>query len=133
MKPAALVLAGSRPGPPDPVAASEGVWHKALVEIEGETMLARVVEALRTAGIDRMAVLAGLGCTDVVAPFSENTPLALILAVRPDVLVKGGDWKLDAIVGREQVESWGGTVRAIPIRFTRSTTALIERIRSSDG
>ena len=79
---------------------------------------------------DRMAVLAGLGCTDVVVPFSEDTPLALILAVRPDVLVKGGDWALETIVGREQVESWGGTVRAIPIQFARSTTDLIERIRS---
>lgn len=58
MTPAALILAGSRPGPPDPVAASEGVWHKALVPLHGRTMLARVVDALRQAGITRIAVSA---------------------------------------------------------------------------
>lgn len=87
MKPAALVLAGSRPGPPDPVAASEGVWHKALVEIEGQTMLARVVDALRTAGIDRIAVLASdpkvmdhareLGCEVLLAAAGPSASVAI--------------------------------------------------------
>lgn len=58
MKPAALILAGSRPGAPDPVAASEGVSHKALVELEGQPMLAHVAHALRDAGIERVAVIA---------------------------------------------------------------------------
>lgn len=58
MTPAALILAGSRPGPPDPVAASEGVWHKALAPLQGLPMLARVVDALRQAGITRIAVSA---------------------------------------------------------------------------
>lgn len=79
---------------------------------------------------DRLALLAALGCVDLVAPFDEDTPLAMIVAVRPDVLVKGGDWEPGAIVGREQVLSWGGRVQAIPIRFTRSTSNLIDRIRS---
>ena len=87
MKPAALVLAGSRPGPPDPVAASEGVWHKALVEIEGQTMLARVVDALRTAEIDRIAVLASdpkvmdhareLGCEVLLAAAGPSASVAI--------------------------------------------------------
>ncbi|SFF92436.1 MobA-like NTP transferase domain-containing protein [Novosphingobium sp. CF614] len=58
MNPAALILAGSRPGPPDPVAASEGLWHKALVLLEGRPMLGHVVAALRGAGIERIAVCA---------------------------------------------------------------------------
>lgn len=79
---------------------------------------------------DRMAVLAALQAVDLVVPFDEDTPLALILACRPDVLVKGGDWKPDAIVGAREVQGWGGTVHSIPFLHQRSTTALINKIRS---
>jgi D-beta-D-heptose 7-phosphate kinase/D-beta-D-heptose 1-phosphate adenosyltransferase len=58
----------------------------------------------------RAEVLACLGCVDWVVVFAEDTPLSLILELRPDVLAKGGDWKRGAIVGREQVEGWGGRV-----------------------
>jgi rfaE bifunctional protein nucleotidyltransferase chain/domain len=78
---------------------------------------------------DRMAVLAALESVSLVAPFEEDTPLALILACRPDVLVKGGDWKPDAIVGAREVRSWGGAVHAIAFEHERSTTALLRRIR----
>ena len=78
---------------------------------------------------DRMAVLAALESVSVVTPFDEDTPLALILACRPDVLVKGGDWKPDAIVGAREVQGWGGAVHSIPFEHERSTTALLARIR----
>ncbi|MDP2640301.1 MAG: adenylyltransferase/cytidyltransferase family protein [Betaproteobacteria bacterium] len=78
---------------------------------------------------DRMAVLAALQAVDLVTWFDEDTPLALILACRPDVLVKGGDWKPEVIVGAREVLARGGAVHAIPFQFERSTTATLDRIR----
>jgi len=78
---------------------------------------------------DRMAVLAALESVSLVTWFDEDTPLQLILAARPDVLVKGGDWKVEDIVGGREVRAWGGAVRSIPFEHERSTTALLERIR----
>ncbi len=78
---------------------------------------------------DRCAVIAGLESTDLVTWFDEDTPLELILSVRPDVLVKGGDWTPDRIVGAEAVKRWGGSVHSIPFEHERSTTALLDRIR----
>ena len=78
---------------------------------------------------DRLAVLAALEAVTLVTWFEEETPLELILAVKPDVLVKGGDWKPEAIVGAKEVRSWGGAVHSIPLLQGRSTTSLIERIR----
>ena len=80
---------------------------------------------------DRMAVLAALGCIDLVTVFEEDTPLETILRVRPDVLVKGGDWALERIVGAAQVTAWGGTVHAIAFEHERSTTAMLARIRQA--
>jgi D-beta-D-heptose 7-phosphate kinase/D-beta-D-heptose 1-phosphate adenosyltransferase len=65
-----------------------------------------------------------------VVIFPEPDPLTLITTLQPDVLVKGGDWTLDRIVGREVVEQRGGTVKTIPLVPGMSTTALIQRIRS---
>jgi rfaE bifunctional protein nucleotidyltransferase chain/domain len=79
---------------------------------------------------DRLAILAALGCVSLVIPFEEDTPLELIKRVRPDHLVKGGDWALDKVVGADVVNSYGGQVHSIPFRFNRSTTDLIQRIRS---
>lgn len=78
---------------------------------------------------DRAAVLAALQAVDLVTWFDEDTPLALVLACRPDVLVKGGDWKPEAIVGAAEVRAWGGAVHAIPFQFERSTTATLNKIR----
>ena len=78
---------------------------------------------------DRMAVIAALEAVTLVTSFEPETPLELILAVKPDVLVKGGDWKPEAIVGAKEVKGWGGAVHSIPFAHERSTTALIERIR----
>jgi rfaE bifunctional protein nucleotidyltransferase chain/domain len=79
---------------------------------------------------DRMAVLAALQAVDLVTWFDEDTPHALILACRPDVLVKGGDWKPEAIVGAREVIAWGGAVHSIPFLFQRSTTATLKAIRN---
>ena len=80
---------------------------------------------------DRMAVLAALAAVDLVTWFDDDTPLATIMACRPDVLVKGGDWRPNDIIGGAQVKNWGGTVRAIPFLDGRSTTALVDRIRGN--
>lgn len=79
---------------------------------------------------DRMAVLAALEAVTLVTWFDEDTPLDLILLSRPDVLVKGGDWAPERIVGAGEVRGWGGAVHAIPFLYSCSTTALVERIRS---
>lgn len=78
---------------------------------------------------DRMAVLAGLAAVDWVVPFSEETPAGLIERIVPDVLVKGGDWPADQIVGADTVKRAGGTVRVLSFKEGRSTSALIETIR----
>ncbi len=79
---------------------------------------------------DRMAVLAALESVSLVVQFDEDTPLNLILACKPDKLVKGGDWKPENIVGAKEVQHWGGSVHSIPFLHERSTTALLKKIRS---
>ena len=78
---------------------------------------------------DRAALIAALEAVDLVTWFDEDTPLQLIRACRPDVLVKGGDWRPETIVGAADVRAWGGSVRSIPFRHRLSTTALLEKIR----
>lgn len=78
---------------------------------------------------DRMAVLAGLAAVDWVVPFSEDTPARVIERIVPDVLVKGGDWQPDQIVGADTVRRNGGEVRVLTFKEGRSTSALIDTIR----
>ena len=78
---------------------------------------------------DRLAVMAALECVALVTWFDEDTPLQRILECRPEVLVKGGDWAVDKIVGCAEVLGWGGTVHSIPFLHQKSTTALLEKIR----
>lgn len=78
---------------------------------------------------DRAAVIASLEAVGAVTWFDDDTPLALIRAVRPDILVKGGDWPQDAIVGAADVHGWGGSVISIPFLHQKSTTALLATIR----
>ena len=80
---------------------------------------------------DRALVMAALAVVDYVCIFDEDTPLQLITAIVPDVLVKGADWSIDKVVGREIVESAGGRVLTIEFVPDRSTTSLIDRIRAS--
>ena len=78
---------------------------------------------------DRMAVLAGLAAVDLVVPFDGDTPRDLIVAAKPDVLVKGGDYTAQTTAGAAEVIAAGGRFVAIPFAFDRSTSALVKRIR----
>jgi rfaE bifunctional protein nucleotidyltransferase chain/domain len=78
---------------------------------------------------DRMAVIAALECVDLVTSFEEDTPLKLINTIKPEFLVKGGDWSVELIVGSAEVESWGGKTLSIPFEYQTSTSKTIERIR----
>ena len=80
----------------------------------------------------RMAVLAGLEAVDWVVPFAEDTPENLLRAVRPDVLVKGGDYAKETVVGWEIVEEYGGEVRVLSFLDDCSTTAIVEKIRAEE-
>ena len=82
---------------------------------------------------DRAAVVRALACVDLVVLFDDDTPLRLIEAVRPDVLVKGGDYSLDSIVGREFVESHGGRVTTLALREGLSSSEIVRRIREGRG
>jgi rfaE bifunctional protein nucleotidyltransferase chain/domain len=77
---------------------------------------------------ERSEVMAALGCVDYVTIFDEPTPREIISALLPDVLVKGGDWGVDRIVGRDEVEAAGGKVLSLPFVDGCSTTDVIERI-----
>lgn len=77
---------------------------------------------------DRVYVLAALECVDQVVTFSEDTPLELVKRLRPDVIVKGGDYAEDTIVGADEVKSWGGRVVVVPLTPGQSTTRIIERM-----
>jgi len=77
---------------------------------------------------ERAEVMAALACVDYVTVFDELTPLEIISALLPDILVKGGDWSVDTIVGREEVEAAGGQVLSLPFVGGSSTTDVIERI-----
>ena len=82
---------------------------------------------------DRAELLRGLEMVDFVCTFDEDTPLQVITTIRPDVLVKGPPWRTDNIVGRAEVESWGGTVKALPAVEGQSTTGIIERVLARYG
>jgi D-beta-D-heptose 7-phosphate kinase/D-beta-D-heptose 1-phosphate adenosyltransferase len=77
---------------------------------------------------ERAEVVAALGCVDYVTVFDDPTPREVIAALLPDVLVKGGDWEVDQIVGREEVEAAGGLVLSLPFVEGCSTSDMIERI-----
>lgn len=80
--------------------------------------------------LDRAEILLALQAVDFVSIFSEETPLELIRLVRPDVLVKGGDWPVEKIVGWDFVQSYGGEVKSLSFVENRSTTSIVKRISS---
>ncbi len=81
---------------------------------------------------DRAAVIAALGCVSMVVVFSEATPLALIQALRPDVYVKGGDYRLEDLAEARLLRQWGGRTVILPYRAGCSTTGLLRRARQLD-
>ncbi len=82
---------------------------------------------------DRMALLAALESVDWVVAFEEKTPIELIGALHPDILVKGGDYDMDALPESALVRGWGGRALAIPFEHDRSTTALLTKVRAQSG
>ena len=81
---------------------------------------------------DRAALLAALASVSVVTDFEEDTPQALIEQLRPDVIVKGGDYDMETLPETASVKSWGGEAVSIPIEFARSTTLLVRKIRGEE-
>jgi D-beta-D-heptose 7-phosphate kinase/D-beta-D-heptose 1-phosphate adenosyltransferase len=82
---------------------------------------------------ERAEVLAALECVDFVTIFPELTPLELINYLEPDILIKGGDWPEEKVVGREEIKKWGGRVVIIPEVEGKSTTNIVEKIRKTYG
>ena len=108
-----------------------GFGDALVVGLNGDGSVARLKGAGRplVGEGDRSALLAALACVDAVVLFDEDTPLSLIEALRPDVLVKGGDYRREEIVGGALVAGWGGRVEIVPLVPERSTTGLVARIR----
>ena len=79
---------------------------------------------------ERAEVLAALECIDFVTIFHELTPLELICYLKPDILIKGGDWPEDKVVGRDEIKKWGGHVTIIPEVAGKSTTNIVDKIIS---
>lgn len=112
-------------------AASQG--HLLIVGVNDDASVRRLKGPSRPINRveDRSLVLAALHWVDAVVPFEEDTPLELIRQIRPDVLVKGGDYQLKDIVGADLVQGYGGQVYIYPTQAGYSTTSLAEQLKSS--
>ena len=112
--------------------AARRAGDRLVVAVNGDASVRRAKGAgrpLRPAA-ERMELVAALACVDWVVPFSADTPLRLIVRLRPDVLAKGGDWTEGEIVGANEVRAWGGRVLRLPLVRGRHTTLELARIRS---
>jgi D-beta-D-heptose 7-phosphate kinase/D-beta-D-heptose 1-phosphate adenosyltransferase len=112
---------------------ARGMGDRLVVGLNSDASVRRIKGPSRPVVPERQRaeVLAALECVDWVVFFGQSTPLSLIRALRPDVLAKGGDWRIDEIVGREDVESWGGRVERLRLVPGARTTLLIERASGS--
>ena len=119
------------PGHVDVLIAARAAGDALLVGVNSDASVRRLKGAERPVRgqAERALVLAALESVDAVAVFDEDTPLELINATRPDVIVKGGDYTPDTVVGRREVESWGGRVVIVPLTPGQSTTAIVEKLR----
>ena len=118
------------PGHVDLLARARALGDGLILGLNSDASVRRLKGPTRPVNDERTRafVLAHLASVDYVVLFEEDTPLRLITAVRPQVLVKGGDWSVENIVGRDVVEGDGGVVRSLPLLPGYSTTGLIERI-----
>lgn len=121
------------PGHVDLLVAARGLGDALIVGLNGDASVRRLKGPSRPVRpeAERAYVIAALEAVDAVTLFDQDTPLDLVLALRPDVLVKGGDYTPDTVVGRREVESWGGRVVIVPLTPGQSTTAIIEKLRDS--
>ncbi len=107
--------------------------HRLVIGLNSDASVKRLGKAPDRPLNDQQSrgmVLGALRCVDAVVVFEEDTPLELITALKPDVLVKGGDWKPDQIIGSEVVLAYGGSVRSLSFVQGFSTTALVEKIKN---
>ena len=118
------------PGHIDLLAAARGTADALVVGVNGDDSVRRLKgqgRPVRSAA-ERAFVLAAVEFVDLVVVFSEDTPLELVRALKPDVIVKGGDYSEDTIVGASEVKSWGGRVVVVPLTPGQSTTAIIRKL-----
>jgi D-beta-D-heptose 7-phosphate kinase/D-beta-D-heptose 1-phosphate adenosyltransferase len=111
--------------------AARALGDRLVVGLNTDASVRRLKGASRpvVGEADRAFVLAGLECVDAVTLFDEDTPAQLIAALLPDVLVKGGDYRPEAVVGRETVEAAGGRLVLIPFVAGHSTSSILQRIQ----
>ncbi len=121
------------PGHVEHLAQAKALGDVLVVGLNSDVSVRRLKGAGRplVPEADRAAVLAALRSVDAVTLFDQDTPLELISALLPDVLVKGGDYDLDGIVGREVVEEAGGEVRVLPFVEGYSTTGILNRSKGA--
>jgi D-beta-D-heptose 7-phosphate kinase/D-beta-D-heptose 1-phosphate adenosyltransferase len=119
------------PGHVDILTAARAAADSLVVGVNSDDSVRRLKGPSRPvrSASERAYVLAALECVDLVVVFSEDTPLELVNALKPDVIVKGGDYTEDTIVGAREVKSWGGSVAVIPLTPGQSTTAIIRKLR----
>jgi rfaE bifunctional protein nucleotidyltransferase chain/domain len=119
------------PGHVDVLLAARRQGDALIVGLNSDSSVKRLkgpTRPVRTLA-ERSYVLAALGMVDAVVGFEADTPFDLIVHLRPDVLVKGGDYSIDTVVGAPEVQSWGGEVIIVPLTAGQSTTSIIERLR----
>ena len=115
----------------DYLSKAKALGHRLIIAVNDDDSVRRLKGSERPLNsvLARMKILSALGCVDWVIPFSEDTPARLVAAVQPDILVKGGDYRIDQIAGHDVVLQNGGAVLTIPLVDGFSTTQLIEKMR----
>lgn len=121
------------PGHVQYLAQARDLGHRLVVGLNSDASVRRLKGNSRPIQDQqaRALVLASLASVDAVVIFDEDTPLNLIKAIRPDVLVKGGDWAVEEIVGAKEVRSYGGLVLSLPFSEGHSTSSLILKIKGA--
>jgi D-beta-D-heptose 7-phosphate kinase/D-beta-D-heptose 1-phosphate adenosyltransferase len=122
------------PGHIDVLVAARGMGDALVVGLNSDASVRRLKGPTRPirSELERATVLAALEAVDVVVLFGEDTPLELIRALDPDVLVKGGDYSVETVVGAPDVEARGGTVVIVPLTPGQSTTSTVERMQAGE-
>jgi D-beta-D-heptose 7-phosphate kinase/D-beta-D-heptose 1-phosphate adenosyltransferase len=122
------------PGHVDILSAARGTADALIVGVNSDESVRRLKGPTRPVRSDaeRAYVLAAIECVDLVVIFPEDTPLNLVKHLKPDVIVKGGDYAEETIVGAAEVKSWGGRVVVVPLTPGHSTTAIIRKL-NEDG
>lgn len=118
------------PGHVDVLTAARSRGDALIVGINTDQSVARLKGPDRPVRnqAERSFVLAALEAVDLVVLFEQDTPLELVRALRPDVIVKGGDYSVDSIVGASEVQGWGGEVVVVPLTPGQSTSSIIEKL-----